>query len=94
MRRSDRVRMVSKGGQVTIPVALRRALDIAPGDRVAFSVEEERLILRPVRESLHAPYGAIEPLDRPEDFGASRDRAVEEHARQAVEEMEEGDVGS
>ncbi len=94
MRRSDRVRVVNKRGQVTIPVALRRDLGIAPGDRVAFSVEEGRLILRPVWDRLHSVYGAVEPLDRPEDFGASRDRAVEAHARHTVEEVEEGDAGS
>lgn len=94
MTKRDRVRVVNQKGQVTIPVQLRRKLDIGPGDQVTFVVEEGKLTLRPARESLRSAYGAVEPLHRPEDFGALRDRAIEEHARHTVEEMRKDDAVS
>jgi len=82
------VRVVTQKGQVTIPVQLRRSLGIEPGDRIIFSAREGEVILKPTAESLISAHGAVEPLTRPEDFQALRDRAVEEHALHTAEEMQ------
>lgn len=91
MTKRDLVRVVTQKGQVTIPVQLRRALDIEPGDRIIFSAREGEVILKPTAENLTSAYGAVKPLTRPEDFQALRDRAVEEHALHTVEEMQGDD---
>lgn len=42
---------VTSKGQITIPVAVRRRLGLRPGDRVHFSLEDDRAVLRAVPES-------------------------------------------
>lgn len=91
MTKRDLVRVVTQKGQVTIPVQLRRSLRIEPGDRIIFSAQEGKVVLKPAAESLTSAYGAVEPLNRPQDLQALRDRALEEHALHTVEEMQGDD---
>ncbi len=91
MDEKEMIRVVTQKGQVTIPVELRRALGINPRDRVIFSMQEGHIILKPASENLSSAYGAVPPLNHPEDFQALRDQAMEEHAAHIVEEMEPDD---
>jgi AbrB family looped-hinge helix DNA binding protein len=43
---------VSTKGQLVIPARMREALGIEPGDRVALTVEDGVILLRPVSERL------------------------------------------
>jgi AbrB family looped-hinge helix DNA binding protein len=43
---------VSTKGQLVIPARIREALGIEPGDRVALTVEDGLILLRPVSERL------------------------------------------
>jgi AbrB family looped-hinge helix DNA binding protein len=43
---------VSTKGQLVIPVRMRNALGIEPGDRVALTLEDGVILLRPVSERL------------------------------------------
>ena len=55
-----RTSTVTSKGQITIPKAVRRALDLKPRDRVVFIVEGERAILIPARrQSLVELRGAL-----------------------------------
>jgi antitoxin PrlF len=40
---------ISSKGQITVPVEVRQRLGLKEGDRVEFSFEEGRTVLRPVR---------------------------------------------
>ena len=40
--------VVTRNGRVTVPVEIRRSLCLMQGDRVAFVVENDSLVLRPV----------------------------------------------
>jgi antitoxin PrlF len=87
MRGEDMVRVVTQKGQVTIPVEIRRRLGIEPDDRVIFRVEDDRVYLMALPETLESAFGAVEPLRRPEDFQALRDQAIAEHVERSLAEM-------
>ncbi len=74
---------VTKKGQVTIPLEVRRAIGLKPQDRVRFQVEGQsvRIIRAPSR--IRAGYGAVAPIERPEDYSEVREefeRGVAEEA--------------
>ncbi len=82
---------VTRKGQVTIPLRIRRQLGIEPGDRVVYHIEDDKVYLTAIKETLASTYGAVEPLHRPEDFQALRDQAIEDHVDQVLREMHESD---
>ena len=52
-------------GQITIPKAVREALDIRTGDSVAFRIERDHAVLKPLKKkALLDFYGAF-PAERP-----------------------------
>ena len=50
---------VTRKGQVTIPVRLRRAFDLAEGSHIRFSQDGDRIIIEPVIEDVEAAFGLI-----------------------------------
>ena len=52
---------VTRKGQVTIPQVIREKMDIAYGEKVEFSVNEQNeVIIRPVKASLEDIYGILQ----------------------------------
>ncbi|HEX5504086.1 MAG TPA: AbrB/MazE/SpoVT family DNA-binding domain-containing protein [Thermomicrobiales bacterium] len=78
------VATITRRGQVTIPVEVRRALGVKPGDEVAFAIEDGQVRLVPVRFTLESAYGSVEPLHRPDDFAVIARRAKDERAERAA----------
>ncbi len=87
MQEKEATGVVTRKGQVTIPVHIRRVLGIKPNDRVAFREEDGKVYLAPVKETLESTFGAVAPLRRPEDWQARRDEAIEDHVAQTLREM-------
>jgi AbrB family looped-hinge helix DNA binding protein len=77
---------VTSKGQVTIPVELRRALNIKPKDRVAFELVDGEVRLRRVQSRLLAGYGAVTPHSRPLDFRKLRQETEKEIAEEVIKE--------
>lgn len=50
---------VTTKGQVTIPSKLRKALDLSPGKRVAFRLEDGKITLEPIRDDITAAFGLL-----------------------------------
>lgn len=73
-------------GQTTIPKAIREALDLHPGDRLDFTLEDDgRVVLRPATTDITALDGLVDRSDRaPVSVDAMRD-AVADAARDAFE---------
>lgn len=69
---------VTQKGQATIPLAVRKALGLKPGDRVLFRVSDGRVELLPSPMTLESVYGAVQPLHRPENWKQVRRIAREE----------------
>ncbi len=75
---------VTKKGQVTIPIAVRKLLGVKPHDRVTFRVTGGRVELLPASMTLESAFGAVKPRSRPENWKAVRRTAREErNARRA-----------
>ncbi len=69
---------VGKSGQIVLPNWLLEALHLAPGDRVAISVEGERAVLTPVHLRTVPQLRGILATDRPVDPKTGR-REYEAH---------------
>ena len=81
--------VVTRKGQITLPIEIRRSLDIKVGDKVALSIDNTEstvVILRPVRSVAELTFGAVEPRKQPEDFGEFRRRFEEGAAEQVTDE--------
>ena len=90
MRESEEhIRTVTTKGQVTIPVEVRRLLEVEPGDKVIFRVTEGTVELQPTAMTLEDAFGAVTPRSQPEDLAALRDTAIEEHVKGVIEEMQD-----
>ena len=56
----EQLTVMTRKGQITIPAAIRRALGIKVGDKVALSIREGargEAVLRPARSAVEATYG-------------------------------------
>jgi AbrB family looped-hinge helix DNA binding protein len=88
----EKVSVVTRKGQVTIPVEIRDRLGIKEGDKVAMSLpdpERGEVILRPVRSVAERTFGAVKPRRRPEDWQELRRQFEEGSAAEARSEAEE-----
>lgn len=83
----EHIRAVTRKGQVTIPAEVRHLLGIKPLDRVVFRVVKGKVELGPPTMTLEETFGSVRPRSRPENFKATRDMAIEEHAQKVVTEM-------
>jgi len=82
------VSTVTTKGQVTIPKAIRDALNIRERDQLLFVVEGDRLIVFPIRSRpLRELYGAL-PATRPYP---GHDRIRKEVGRQIGERLARGE---
>jgi AbrB family looped-hinge helix DNA binding protein len=83
----SRASTVTSKGQTTIPKEIRDRMGLKTGDRVAFIVRGEEVVLRTVKGTLLDLRGAIAPRRRPEDLDAVRRevrKAVGERAARRV----------
>lgn len=77
---------VSDKGQVTIPMEIRRALDIKPRDKVVFRLEDGEVRIIPAEASLQASFQAVPPLRQPLTDEQMIEIAGEEHAQLVARE--------
>jgi len=75
---------VTSKGQTTIPKGIREQLGIKTGDRVAFLLHDDGVLLRPVKGTLLDLRGSIKPRKHPEDMDEVRRVAKEKLAKRAV----------
>ena len=78
---------ITSKGQVTVPVAIRKALGLKARDRVLFTLTHGGAELRPFQSELERVAGSVKPRKRPEDFKELRALAIEEIVENAIKEM-------
>lgn len=52
---------ITKRGQVTIPAEVQRELDLHPGDKVRFIVENGQVHLAPTEFTIDTVFGSVKP---------------------------------
>lgn len=82
------VTTITKKGQVTIPIEIRHMLGFKAKDKVAFRIDGNDVRLASAKYNLESAFGAVKPLNRPEDFKKIKQKVIEEHAIKVMEEME------
>ncbi len=92
----ERLTVMTRKGQITIPAEIRRALGLKEGDKVAISLPDpgmQEVHLHPVRSVAELTFGAFSPRKRPEDFRelreAFKEEVVEHQTRNAKSEIGE-----
>lgn len=79
---------VTRKGQITLPVEIRRSLGIKQGDKVAVSLaavsegEAPRVILKPVSSVAEMTHGAVPPLKEPLTWQQMREIAREDQVQE------------
>lgn len=51
--------MLTRKGQITVPISVRRRLGLKQGDRIAFVEREGRIVLEPVKNDVKAAFGMV-----------------------------------
>ncbi|MFA5809719.1 MAG: type II toxin-antitoxin system PrlF family antitoxin [Thermoleophilia bacterium] len=62
-------------GQTTIPNQIRKQMGLKAGDGLVYSIEGDRIVVRPVKGTLLDAYASVKPKQRPEDFSRVRRQA-------------------
>ena len=75
---------IGRRGQMTVPRAIRRALDLREGDRVAFIRQGDQVVLQPLTDTLLDLRGSV-PVAEPQEFGAIREQVIQKHAREVAQ---------
>jgi AbrB family looped-hinge helix DNA binding protein len=78
---------LTEKGQVTIPQEIRRYLGLRPGDKVRFEVDGEAVKIKHASSKLLQGFGAVKPIQKPENFQKLRENFEEGIARDAVYEV-------
>jgi AbrB family looped-hinge helix DNA binding protein len=87
---------VTRKGQITLPIDIRRELGIEEGDKVAVSLvdsvdgERPKIVIKPVSSVAEMTFGAVPPRKRPLDLKKMRRMFEEETGKQVLAEMELG----
>lgn len=72
---------IGRGGQINIPRDIREYLELEPGHFLGFSVEDGKVVLRPLTKTLRNFRGAV-PVDGPQDLEAVRSSALQARAEE------------
>lgn len=78
---------ITKKGQITIPIEVRKALGLNPRDKVIFVLEGGEVKLKPMVSTLRAGFGAVKPRSTPENFKELRHKAQEWVVYKAEQEL-------
>lgn len=76
---------VGKRGQITLPRAIRKRAGIQDGDRIAVSLEGDRIVMRLLDKTLLELRGSV-PVTGIQDFEAIRQQVLRSRAERAANE--------
>lgn len=78
---------VTSKGQVTIPIEIRKMLNVKPHDRVRFRVEKGEVKIDRASMTLEETFGSVGPKTRTQDFERMIREAKEEQAARTIRKM-------
>jgi len=77
------ISIIRRRGQVTVPLPIRRSLNLQKGDRVAFILRGDEIVLQPLTHTLLDLRGSV-PVAEPHDFATMHEQVIQEHARKVA----------
>jgi AbrB family looped-hinge helix DNA binding protein len=89
----ERLSVMTRKGQITVPAEIRRALNLRQGDKLVFSLDDEgsgRISVRPIRSVADMTAGIVQPRRRPENLKRLRQEALDEVAADVLGETPGG----
>jgi antitoxin PrlF len=72
---------IGRRGQITLPREVRRRIKVDEGDQIAFIIEGEQVIIKPITQSLLDLRGSVQVTGE-QDFDAIRADVKAKRARQ------------
>ena len=79
------VSIITKKGQTTIPKEIRTFLKLEAEDKILYQVENDKVIMRPLKGSILDLRGSIKTEEKPVDFERIRTETTKKMARKIVE---------
>ncbi len=67
--------VVGERGTVTIPAEIRKKINLQKGDKVAFTLSDDLVVMQPVQTTLLDFYGSVK-VSGPQDFDAIRKQVL------------------
>lgn len=71
---------VGRRGQITLPKEVRRKIHVEEGDRVAFIVEGDQVVIKPITQTMLDLRGSVSVAGK-QDFDAIRKQVFTERAK-------------
>ena len=81
------VTTITQRGQITIPVEVQRLLGVKPHDRIALTIEDGIVELRPVAYTVETAFASVPPLAEAITIDEQIERAKEERAERLVRKL-------
>ncbi len=79
---------VTQRGQVTLPAEVRRLLGLKPYDKVAFTIDNGEVRLKPAKFTAETVYQSVPPLNHPLSDKEMSAIAKEDKAQDTIRELE------
>ena len=70
---------VGRRGQITLPSRIRRHIGLKEGDHIALLLENDRIIIHPITQTLLDLRGSV-PVESAQDFESVRRQALDARA--------------
>lgn len=77
--------VVGERGTVTIPAEIRKKINLQKGDKVAFTLSDDLVVMQPVHETLLDFYGSVK-VSGPQDFDAIRKQVLTARAERGEQD--------
>ncbi len=71
---------IGRRGQITLPREVRRRMKADEGDQIAFIMDGEQVVIKPITQSLLDLRGSV-PVSGEQDFDSIRKQALAERAK-------------
>ncbi|HLO30406.1 MAG TPA: AbrB/MazE/SpoVT family DNA-binding domain-containing protein [Anaerolineales bacterium] len=72
---------VGRRGQITLPKEVRRRIKVEEGDQIAFVIDGDQVLIKPIKQSLLNLRGSV-PVKEEQDFNAVRKQVTTKRAKQ------------
>ena len=79
------VSILTKKGQTTIPKEIRAFLKLEAEDKILYQVENDKVIMRPLKGSIFDLRGIVKTEEKPADFEKIRKVTTKRMTRKIVE---------